>query len=411
MTASDLRSVLSATDKGDDVQRRFRYQHACGVQLLLRMLVMDPRPVCLWCEHHEDFLVEHRQGQFHAYQVKTRLEDEGRWRMTDVAFTSSIRRFVHLESKYPGTVSDFTFLSNVRGFDTSDEKEIKRSPIKCIQTVKAATSLQHLAEPFRTAVVTLAEAIECLDSDVFAVLKKTDFMMGPPLDGFEAVVAHTSVGKHPSCQNASPAKLNELRDELIQVVAKASALTYEGSDSDWVSLLAENETDPRLKGKQVLPSYIEQILSEKQPFPFRFAPIKSTILSTKESTSVLEQKLVRGGLADQVETMQRRKLSAEMHLIGIAERAPERSEAMLDQLDSVVRGICDDERQAAVLENPDNFGQKMYSGVVRELRRKSREEADLIYEQTEECLIGIAGLLTEECKVWWSPVFPLVGQS
>ena len=60
------------SDPGDEVIRKFRYQHAYGVVLAITM-VKQTRPYrAIWCEQHEDLLAERDDGTFDAVQVKTR---------------------------------------------------------------------------------------------------------------------------------------------------------------------------------------------------------------------------------------------------------------------------------------------------------------------------------------------------
>jgi hypothetical protein len=47
----------------------------------------------------------------------------------------------------------------------------------------------------------------------------------------------------------------------------------------------------------------------------------------------------------------------------------------------------------------------MMIDVQDRLRKTAKEEAALVGNHTYECLIGMAGLLTSECVVWWSPRF------
>ena len=65
-------------DPGDDVQRRFRYQHAYGVILLLRSVLEPDSYKCIWCEFHDDYLAQ-SNGHFDCYQIKTATPEHGHW--------------------------------------------------------------------------------------------------------------------------------------------------------------------------------------------------------------------------------------------------------------------------------------------------------------------------------------------
>jgi hypothetical protein len=41
------------------------------------------------------------------------------------------------------------------------------------------------------------------------------------------------------------------------------------------------------------------------------------------------------------------------------------------------------------------------------LRRLAQERPADVGYHGYECLVGVAGLLTSECRVWWGPRFPI----
>ena len=63
--------ATTPSDRGDETQERFRYQWAIGVWLLAQSLSGERVIRALWCEHHEDYLLELPTGRYIAVQVKT----------------------------------------------------------------------------------------------------------------------------------------------------------------------------------------------------------------------------------------------------------------------------------------------------------------------------------------------------
>lgn len=53
------------------------------------------------------------------------------------------------------------------------------------------------------------------------------------------------------------------------------------------------------------------------------------------------------------------------------------------------------------------YGPSMLIDVQGRLRRLAEEQADDVGQHGYECLVGVAGLLTSECRVWWSPRFAI----
>ncbi len=122
--------------------------------------------------------------------------------------------------------------------------------------------------------------------------------------------------------------------------------------------------------------------------------------------TVLEEKLVHAGLTEYVDLMRGRAVSAERHLIELAHRSPDEIDAVVAQLIGVVAGECDEARlEASRMGEP--YGPEMLADVHRRLRIVANGRADMIHRQPYEVLAGVAGLLTEECRVWWSSRFDL----
>ncbi len=66
-------NTLDTSDTGDDVQLRFRYQHAYAAIQCLRMLSSTGGPKAVYCENHEDVLIENNDGKFVGVQVRRYL--------------------------------------------------------------------------------------------------------------------------------------------------------------------------------------------------------------------------------------------------------------------------------------------------------------------------------------------------
>ena len=125
--------------------------------------------------------------------------------------------------------------------------------------------------------------------------------------------------------------------------------------------------------------------------------------------TILEQKLTAGGLADQIDYMAERECSTERHLLEDVQRRP----GTLSRADEAnrtgrTRGMSRGSPSCATGPATPH-GPAMMIDVQDRLRRIAREQTALIGDHTYECLIGMAGLLTHECVVWWSSRFPIEG--
>jgi len=98
-------------------------------------------------------------------------------------------------------------------------------------------------------------------------------------------------------------------------------------------------------------------------------------------------------------------LSAEAIFLDLATRGPE-GQAHLTQLENVVKAECDAAHLRAA-QGPKPFGQRMLIDVQDRLSTVAKEQSSKVGRQPYEALMGMAGILTEGCPVWWSEKFDL----
>ena len=398
-------STRDRNDPGDETQRNFRYQHAYGVILLISAAAGEQNYVSIWCEHHEDFLAERDDTLFDAYQLKTATPENGPWTLTDDQLRNSIKKFVMLQQKFPNKINQFYFVSNVRFLDTITENKLRLSPCVLQRAVKDVTDESQLKQHTRTAFDALQTHCGCPATELMQVLKKLNLIVGPDRNSFEAEISNNHLPQLDVFKSCSPAELNGARDELIHKVFDASSLKSDDPSRHWSCVNAEDANDPFLKAKRILVSDILVWTKERQPVPFRYLPDRSFSLgSASKSLPILEAKMIQGGLHSQFQTMRRRALSTEVDLINLAYAKPDHIELILNQIAAIVQGECD-EAHLLASQNAEPFGQKMLSDVYTRLRKFAEDRPEMVYGKEYEHLIGVAGLLTGECTVWWSHEF------
>ncbi len=246
--------VRNTTDPGDETQRRFRYQHAYGVILLVASIRKKLPYVAIWCEQHEDLLGELADGHYNAYQIKTKAN--GVWSLTDEPLRESIRRFVGLEQQFPGRFQEFYFVSNADYEKSHARNKIARSPYHFLKAVRDSTTCADPGRPFDEGFESLRTFCGCDAESLFAVLKKLKLARGPDLDSYEAVIAHQHLSMLPECRSWPADSLAALCKELIARVSRASSLSVNDPGRHWVCLFAEDHPD--LKEKRIT---IESITS------------------------------------------------------------------------------------------------------------------------------------------------------
>ena len=114
----------------------------------------------------------------------------------------------------------------------------------------------------------------------------------------------------------------------------------------------------------------------------------------------------RNTLAEEVQYMRDRERAAEYHLLEDIARRPGQYPELLTQLEQMVLGECV-EAHLRARQSSSPYGSAMMIDMQDRLRRLAFERPEMIRNHTYECLMGVAGLLTSDCRVWWSPRFVL----
>jgi hypothetical protein len=393
------------SDPGDEVLRRFRYQFAYGVILLIGAANGHLDYSAVWCEQYEDFLAETKEGNFDAFQVKTRKPELGTWELNDEAMWKSIARFVKLDQTYPGKIRLFKFVSNAEYSDSSSADREHLSPIKLLTAVRITKQWDQLPEPAKKGFLFLQKKNGATPEQLFTVLSRLDLISGPTERAFEDELAQSHVSSLRDCAALSASALGRVRDALIATVAEASSLFVGDPARHWVALNRECYNDPLLLAKRITVEDLALSVREARGGRVKYLPNLASLElgSACKKMDTLQTKMVRGGLAHHYEMMRRRALAAEQTLLDLETR-PDDLRQICSQIENVVFGECDDSRLRAS-QKAEPFGAGMLIDVQNRLKRVAEVEPERVYHQDYDLLVGVAGLLTSECKVWWSPPF------
>ena len=395
------------SDLGDMVLRKFRYQHAYGVILVVAMATKERAYAAIWCEQHEDLLAERVDGLFDAYQVKTRKSELGEWEINDEAFSKSIGRFVTLDKNFPNKINRFYFVSNTKYSDSNAKKREHFSPIKLLKVAQLASCWGELDGKVKEGFVFLKDACKTDADDLFSVIKRLDLVLGPTERAYEDEVCQRHISKLPECVSASASALAKVRESLIELLARAASLCTDDPSRDWYGLTKEEFQDPYLIAKRITTDDVVLAVRDAYELGVRFTADLATIDlgSARENQDVLQKKLIHGGLSARYETMRRRSIIAEQELLDLVTRSgPDKEKC--SQIENVVLGECDDAHlRASANQHP--YGPSMLIDVQDRLKLISKTEPKKVNDVSYEVLVGVAGLLTSECKVWWSEQFKL----
>lgn len=261
--------VLGEDDPGDDVRRRFRYQDGYGVLLLLGAFSGRLPYRSIWCEHHDDFLLEREEGKFDVCQVKTRRPERGPWTLSERALIDAIGKFVRLERRFPGRLHEFSFVSNADHLDSEAADRRHQSPLElhraaqtCASFAELRTALGALSSQWPRALDGLQAKCECTPEELIGLLRRLKLPSGPGLKSFRAEILVDHLATLPACGAMSQPALKRAFDLLAAQVEDASSITVPDPAKHWACVSGESRTNPILLAKRISIDVVPKALVE-----------------------------------------------------------------------------------------------------------------------------------------------------
>jgi hypothetical protein len=398
--------TVDVDDPGDDTQRRFRYQHAYGLILIAGSVLRDLDYAAIWCEQQEDILGEIEANLFDAFQIKSRKEHRGLWKLSEEPLYNAIAKFTELEKIFTSQFRNYAFVSNVDCLDSDTDQHRDNSLPLLMRVLKDKPSSEWAIKRHND----LAVQVGCTSELLVRTIKKLKIIKGPGLDSFDSELCQLHLSRVPECLNFNAAKLAEIRDTNIYRIFRASSLGVDSPTQHYAGLTAGSRLNPLLQEKRLssdgLKISIQESIVGQSRYPSSLRSLQ--IGAASERMPVLAQKMSRGGILDFYESMRRRALSAEQRILGELGTPGTDPEQLIADLESLVLTQCEDAHLRAK-QQPAPYGEKMLIDVQDRLVALSKEPAR-VYRFDSDALIGIAGLLSSECKVWWSDRFVPVSE-
>lgn len=214
-------------DAGDETSRNFRYQHSYGVILLTAASRGELPYAAIWCEMHEDILAERLDGRFEAWQIKTRKPENGAWTNMDRDFLDALARFAPLDQALGERVDRFHFVSNAAFAEArtdADARRLMRSPLALLDHVRRLASNEKPSPPFDDLVLKMSERCGMMGANMVSLLRRVDLVVGPSRNEIDAALSNEHLARVAAHSGRSAAELDEVRDDLVAAVARASSL-------------------------------------------------------------------------------------------------------------------------------------------------------------------------------------------
>lgn len=395
-------------DRGDEVQDRFRYQWAIGAMLLADGISERSSFKAIWCEHHDDFLMELDSGKYVAIQVKTGSQENAKTRLNSPNFLNSIKRFCDHESSYGQSIEEYQFCSNVQvyvpGASAIKPSSLVDSPFRIIQACKNAYQVDLMEEPYKSKFKEIANKLEVDPTILFTVFRKLSFLEGPPLRGYLDKLIAQVIPKLPACADLPNKSLQKICEELMRLVETASGISTNGVNGTLDYILSNGRPANNIRGKCITLEAAKLSIVQAKEITFKYVGCGESLLSVavEGQKSILHQKMRNAYLEGQFEPMWIRALSAERKLLEQAYLDPEGFEAMARQLEGAVLTECKDIEAMVALE-PDEKkrGLKIYQQIISRLTEIAKDEPAKAQSEPKDTLIGVAGILSGSCKFAW----------
>lgn len=402
-TPADL---LSNRDPGDDMQRRLRYQAACGALLCLECIDNENFSE-VFCEHHEDFLVRKPSGLFIGIQVKTRAPHLGAFRANDAAVTTALARFVQLDKEFPGSFEGFVLEANCDFLDTGSQETNLPHVLRELQTKPTIA--------FKAEMVNVIDGIKASTGSSKKRIKEVlcKVRLEGNLPKFEDITMNvaTKIATMESYESLPLERLINCAVSLIDHVQQSSSLTCNlplRQHFVFSTSPAEEKTKSIIVNKRIsrviilklLEAYRDQLIALHTSQPL-------SAIDLPAGHHILEKKMAVGGISfPSIAVAKDHQSSVEyllqrwVHILG-----PDIAKERFQHLDVLVRTRCAEAfDETSATGNP--FGQAMLSSV-REKLADLAQNKDVTYGLTYEHLLGFVSLATQECRQWWSDPFDL----
>jgi hypothetical protein len=410
-SVGDLRTPvtqLPAHDYGAETIRNYRYEFAYAVVLLVGAAAKNNAYTAVWCEQEDDVLAQITEKIFDGFQVKTREPELGAWECLDEPFVKAVKGFLALDGKYPGQMRRFHFVSNTECLESDAKGKKHLCPKRLAASAVGCKAYTEMAETEAKGFKSLLAKTGGSASALFSVLQRLGFVKAPSRESFIAELAQNHLRQLEWCR-LHQAKLETIVRGLMEMVETASSLASQDPARHQPS--GNGALNPQLLAKRIT---VEEFILRSRELAnphFRYLPSLTTSPLAKASKDLktFQTKLHQGGLDDYADSMRSQLLSSESVLLDLVTRG-EDGKADLTQIENVVKAQCDEARLRAE-RSPKPYGKQMLIEVQDRLTRVAREEGHKVGKQPYEVLMGMAGLLTESCPVWWSEKFNLEGQA
>lgn len=398
--------VLAKNDPGDDTLRRYRYQAAYAALVSVDLLDDSSDFDEIFCEHHEDTLIKKKDATFIGIQVKTRKSGRALFKANDEHVLNSIKRFVEQDIEFPNKYSRFVFATNY-AFWT--EKESSSNLLHVLELAQEVEITKPLSAFIKKVKKKLADIPNATEQRIINVLKKTKTQELPKFDDLPQRIVDNLKSNY---GDATITVLQDAANNLTRKMLDASSLKHTSAKQLYFSLLNNPEqkaVDTIIQGKRISRADVKQIIEDSISAKRMLQSREGINVSTlSKGYRKLEIKATKGGIsADNIDLLKDHKYATESLLANwLYKNSSKTTNERFDQISLIVKNECQEEFDL-VQDEAKPFGLKMLIGVRNRLKQRLNQNPEAFFGVQYEHLLGTVGILTEECKVWWSEKFDI----
>jgi hypothetical protein len=436
--------VLNPGDPGDDTQRRFRYQAVRACCYILALFDDEEGIEEVFCEHHEDILLKYRSGNFLGVQIKTKLDGSVPVKAGDEEVINSLRRFIEMEKQFPGYFDGYLLASN-NGFWRDGKtgsnlqhllEEAKEKDLKSAGTLVQAFLKKLCPEPQAVKPKSAAkkpkgagkankqppadpptpgepgDPHETQLERTMAVLKKLRLELTPPLADMElsllkALASCPLVGQyHPYSD------LLAIANTMIAEVFQASSKEHASCKVQYFAICRDPgkaQVESLIAAKRFARDRADEVIRRGFGHGHRpTVPMPFSANQLPQGTRIQQAKMTAGGIViDEVdEAVQQRQAAEYAVSTWLSKYGVPRANAKYQDIRSAVLTECNEAKNQAARAG-GQYGPAMLGLVKERVRALHAKEGSRLHDLRYDQLLGIAGILTEECRLWWSEKFEL----
>lgn len=400
--------TLSKTDPGDEVQKRFRYQHTYTALIAIQMFAGNLPYKEIMCELHEDILGVCSDGKFEGIQVKTKQINDGEFELNDEAITKSLIRFIKLYNDFPGKFKKFIFVSNCPIRDDSTGKSLINL-VKQSQNVLKDSKIPFTPSTLEKYIEILCEKTSLSREIVIEVLALVKTQVGPSMDDIESKILTDHLGSLKECSNTLLPQLRIILDSIINKVYFASSKRTLNPIKDYIALTDGNFElleYVEINTKRITKDTIRKVLREdvnKNLFLKSRNGFPESDFS-KQNSNLMKHKMHCGMIdGDSIEIMDDLMSSAEDYFFEKYYKTnnPPKTIDELDQIRTIILNQAN-EAKSRCKNKEKIYGTIMLHSIEDRLEKITEKRSEHVYYCPYEILKGLVGILTNECKIAFS---------